>query len=271
MESKNLLSKKDLNMMAFRSMFLQASFNYERMQACGWAFSLLPGLKKIYKEDPVEFKNSLKRHMEFFNTHPFLVSAMMGLVLAMEEKKEDPEIIRALKVAMMGPLGGIGDAIFWFTLIPITASLGAGLALEGNIIGPILFIILFNVVHLPLRFGLIHYFYNFGLKAFDKLKNITSHLQKAASIVGVMVVGALIASFVKVKLALQFSVGEKIVDVQSEIIDAIMPNLLPLLLTLGIYHLIAKKGVSPTTVIWFVIGISLILSFIGSIAPFRIL
>lgn len=261
MESKKLITSKDLNKMAFASMFLQASFNYERMQACGWTFSLLPGLKKIYKDDPEGLKDALKRHMEFFNTHPFLVTAILGLVLAMEEKKEDPEVIRGLKVAMMGPLGGIGDAIFWFTLIPITASLGAGLALQGNIIGPIIFIILFNVVHLPLRFGLMHYFYAFGLQAFDTLKNVTTHVQKGASIVGVMVVGALIASFVNLKLALEFSIGEKVVNVQTEIIDAIMPNLLPLLLTLGIYHFISKKGVAPTTIIWSIIAISIVLSF----------
>lgn len=262
MESKQLLNKHDLNTIAFRSMFLQASFNYERMQACGWSFAILPGLKKIYKNQPQDFQNALKRHMEFFNTHPFLVTSIMGLVLAMEEKNEDPELIRGLKIAMMGPLGGIGDAIFWFTLIPITASLGAGLALQGNILGPFLFIILFNLVHLPLRFGLIHYFYAFGLKAFDTLKNITVHVQKAASIIGVTVVGALIASFVRIQLALEFNVGEKIVNVQTEIIDAIMPNLLPLLVTLGIYHLIAKKGFTPTTIIWFVIAISLVLSFL---------
>lgn len=261
MESKRLLKTSELNNMAVRSLFLQASFNYERMQACGWAFSILPGLKKIFKDDKKGLQESLTRHMEFFNTHPFLVTSIMGLVLAMEEKKEDAELIRGIKVAMMGPLGGIGDAIFWFTLIPIAASLGAGLALEENILGPILFIVLFNSVHLPLRFGLIHYFYSFGLKAFDTLQNVTTHVQKAASIIGVTVVGALIASFVNLKLALEFNIGEKAVNVQNDIIDAIMPNLLPLLLTLGIYHLISKKGKSPTSIIWGLIGVSLILSY----------
>lgn len=262
---KKLLTGRDLNLMAFISMFLQASFNYERMQACGWAFTLKPGLKKIFKGDKEGLKSAFRRHMEFFNTHPFLVTAIAGIIIAMEERKENPETIRAIRVAIMGPLGGIGDAIFWFTLIPITASLGTGLALEGNILGPILFVLLFNVVHLPLRFFFMHYFYNFGLHAFETLKTATKHVQKAASIVGVMVVGALIASFVKFNLALEFDVGEKIVNVQKDIIDAIMPNLLPLLLTLGIYYLIAKKGFTPTKMIWIIIVSSLVLSFFGII------
>ncbi|MGL4524749.1 MAG: PTS system mannose/fructose/sorbose family transporter subunit IID [Spirochaetia bacterium] len=267
MESKRLIDKKTLNNMAFRSMFLQASFNYERMQACGWLFSIMPGLKAIFKNDPNKLKDAQRRHMEFFNTHPFLVTSIMGLTLAMEEKGEDPELIRGMKVAMMGPLGGIGDAIFWFTLIPIAASFGASLALSGNVLGPILFLIIFNMVHLPLRWGLMHSFYKLGLEAFDKLKAVTVHFQKAATIVGLTVIGALIASYVRFQLALEFAVGsgeaQKTVNVQSEIVDAIMPNLLPLTLTLTIFYFIAKKGVKPTTIIWLLIGLGLVGSFFG--------
>lgn len=267
MESKKLIDKKTLNQMAFRSMFLQASFNYERMQACGWLFSILPGLKVIFKGNQDKLKDAMKRHMEFFNTHPFLVTSIMGLTLAMEEKGEDPELIRGMKVAMMGPLGGIGDAIFWFTLIPIAASFGASLALQGNILGPILFLFIFNIVHLPLRWGLMHSFYKLGLEAFDKLKAATMHFQKAATIVGLTVIGGLIASYVRLQLALEFSVGsgeaQKVINVQKEIVDAIMPNLLPLGLTLTIFYFIARKKVKPTTIIWILIALGLVGSFFG--------
>lgn len=266
MESKRLLTKGDLNKMAFTSMFLQASFNYERMQACGFAWSILPGIQKIYKGDPEGLKKALHRHMEFFNTHPFLVTPIMGIVIAMEEKKEDPELIRAVKVATMGPLGGIGDAIFWFTLLPIAASLGAGFALQGNIIGPIIFLVLFNIVHLGMRFGLMGYFYHFGLDAFESLKSVTTHFQKAASIIGVTVVGALIASFVRLSIIFQFNVGSgsniKVVNLQKDVIDAIMPNLLPLCFTLGIYYLISKKGWSPVRVIWAIIIFGIVMSYL---------
>lgn len=267
MASNRLLTGGDLNKMAFNSMFLQASFNYERMQACGWAWSLLPGLQKIYKGDPEGMKKALHRHMEFFNTHPFLVTPIMGIIIAMEEKKEDPELIRAVKVATMGPLGGIGDAIFWFTLLPIAASLGASFALQGNIIGPIIFLLMFNVVHLGIRFGLMGYFYEFGLEAFESLKSVTAHFQKAASIIGVTVVGALIASFVRLSLVLKFPVGTgeniKEVNVQTDVIDAIMPNLLPLCFTLGVYYLIAKKGWSPTRMIWAIIIFGILMAWLG--------
>ena len=108
------LDKKTLNNMVWRSLFLQASFNYERMQAGGWLFSILPGLKKIHKNEK-DLAASMSHNLEFFNTHPFLVNFVMGIILSMEQNKADIPMIRAVRVAAMGPLGGIGDALFWFT------------------------------------------------------------------------------------------------------------------------------------------------------------
>ena len=137
-----VVTSSDLVTMVWRSLFLQASFNYERMQACGWLYGILPVLKKIHtnKED---LSKSLKMHLEFFNTHPFLVNFIMGLVVAMEESKKDQNTIRAIKVATMGPLGGIGDALCWLTLLPITAGLGASMAMgpDPNPAGPIIFLV----------------------------------------------------------------------------------------------------------------------------------
>ena len=131
------LSNKDLNKMVWRSLFLQASFNYERMQAGGWLYSILPGLKKIHTNKD-DLSASMKHNLEFFNTHPFLITFVMGIVLSFEQKKADIQTIRAMRVAAMGPLGGIGDAIFWFTLLPIAAGIGANLSLSGSIMGPII-------------------------------------------------------------------------------------------------------------------------------------
>ena len=174
------LDNKTLNKMAWRSMFLQASFNYERMQAGGWLYSILPGLKKIHKNKE-DLSTSMKHNLEFFNCHPFLITFVMGIILSLEQKKSDVQTIRALRVAAMGPLGGIGDAIFWFTLLPISAGIGANLSLQGSILGPIIFFVLFNVVHLGLRFGLcighIKLVLMVYLNLLKMLKNLQEQLQ----------------------------------------------------------------------------------------------
>jgi len=115
------ISKKDITRLGFRSSLLQASFNYERMQAGGFTWAMLPILKKIYKDDKPGLSAAMKDHLEFINTHPNLVGFLMGLLISMEEKGENRDTIKGLKVALFGPIAGIGDAIFWFTLLPIMA------------------------------------------------------------------------------------------------------------------------------------------------------
>ena len=194
------LDNKTLNKMAWRSMFLQGSFNYERMQAGGWLYSILPGLKKIHKNKQ-DLSTSMKHNLEFFNCHPFLITFVMGIILSLEQKKSDVQTIRALRVAAMGPLGGIGDAIFWFTLLPISAGIGANLSLQGSILGPIIFFVLFNVVHLGLRFGLMHWSYKVGVDGISKLTTNAKEITRSATVLGMIVVGALIASYVSVNIA----------------------------------------------------------------------
>ncbi len=252
------LSNKQLNNLAWRSLLLQASFNYERMQAAGWLYSILPGLRHIHKNKK-DLSKSMKDHMEFFNTHPFLVTFIMGIILAMEQKKEDRESIRGIKVATMGPLGGIGDAMFFLTLLPITAGIGASLAIEGNIAGPFIFLILFNVVHFGVRFGLMRYGYKTGIKAIAKLKEGTKHVSRAASIVGLSVVGGLIATYVSFNVSYVWTSGEAELNVQSDVLDMIMPAMLPLAYTLAMYWLL-KKGRSPLVLI----GLTVLVGLAGS-------
>ncbi|MGB3159827.1 MAG: PTS system mannose/fructose/sorbose family transporter subunit IID [Carnobacterium sp.] len=256
---EKVITKKDLNRMVWRSLMLQSSFNYERMQGGGWTFGLIPGLKKIHK-DKEDLSVSLLDHMQFFNTHPFLVTFVQGIIIAMEENKEDRATIRGIKVALMGPLGGIGDAMFWLTLLPIAGGIGASLSSQGNVAGPIIFLIAFNIVHFGLRFFLMHYGYNTGTKAISSLKEGTKKISRAASIVGLAVVGALIASYVNFKLGLVIQAGEIPVNIQEGVIDQIMPKLLPLAYTFFCYWLL-KKGKSPLTLI----GMTVLIGVIGSL------
>ena len=238
------LDKKTLNKMVWRSCNLQGSFNYERMQANGWLYSILPGLLAIHGEDTEDLKISMGHNLEFFNTHPFLVTFVMGIVLSLEQQKADPATISAVRTAAAGPLGGIGDAIFWMTMLPIAASIGAGLALEGSLLGPVIFLIIYNAVQFGLRFGLMHMSYNLGTKAISILTANAKEFTHAASMLGVFIVGAMTCTFGGTTLAVTIPNGDAPVVLQS-VLDSVLPKMIPLGLTIGLYFLMTKKGWTP--------------------------
>ncbi|QIF45867.1 PTS N-acetylgalactosamine transporter subunit IID [Aeromonas veronii] len=256
------LTKQDINRFAWRSLLLQASFNYERMQASGWLYGLLPALQKIHT-NPRDLSRAMKGHMGFFNTHPFLVTFVMGIVLAMERSKQNVNSIQSTKIAVGAPLGGIGDAMFWLTLLPICGGIGADLALQGSIMGAVVFFLLFNVVHFGLRFGLAHYAYRMGVAAIPVIKANTRKVGHAASIVGMTVIGALVATYVRLGTTLEITAGDAVVKLQADVLDKLMPAFLPLLYTLAMYALI-RKGWSPLRLI----VITVVLGIVGKFAGF---
>jgi PTS system mannose-specific IID component len=198
------LSRKDRISVWWRSTFLQGSWNYERMQNGGWVYAMIPAIKKLYKtkEDRAA---ALKRHLEFFNTHPYVASPVIGVTLALEEERAngaqvDDTAIQGVKVGMMGPLAGIGDPVFWFTVRPILGALAASLALTGNILGPILFFVLWNLI----RMGFTWYTQEFGYKAGSKITDdlsggVLQDITKGASILGMFILGSLVNRWVSVK------------------------------------------------------------------------
>ena len=251
------LDKATLNKMVLRSLNLQASFNYERMQAAGWLYCILPGLEKIHSDNKEDLELSMEHNLEFFNTHPFLVTFVMGIILSLEQQKADIETIRAVRVAAMGPLGGIGDAIFWFTLVPITAGITSNMAINGSLAGPILFLLIFNIVQFACRFFLMYWSYNMGTKAVTMMTAHANEITHAASVLGVFVIGALIANYGGgTSLAISIPNGESTIVIQ-DYLNKILPLLLPLLMTLMCYFLIIKKGFTPIKliVLLLVIGI----------------
>lgn len=256
------LDKKTLNKMVWRSLNLQGSFNYERMQAAGWLYSILPGLEKIHADNKEDLETSMQHNLEFFNTHPFLVTFVMGIVLSLEQQKADINTIRAVRVAAMGPLGGIGDAIFWFTLVPITAGITSNMAINGSLAGPILFLVIFNAVQFGVRFWLMNWSYKLGSKAIEMLTSNAKEFTRAASILGVFVVGALTSNYGGTTIALEIANGESPIIIQ-DILDGVLPKLIPLVITLGLFFLIKKKGWKPVACIGLLLVIGLLGALVG--------
>ena len=210
MTEKLQLSKSDRQKVWWRSTFLQGSWNYERMQNLGWAYSLIPAIKKLYtkKEDQAA---ALERHMEFFNTHPYVAAPIIGVTLALEEERAngaaiDDAAIQGVKIGMMGPLAGIGDPVFWFTVRPILGALGASLAASGNILGPIIFFIAWNAI----RMAFLWYTQELGYKAGSEITKdmsggILQDITKGASILGMFILAVLVERWVSIKFIFNVS------------------------------------------------------------------
>lgn len=210
MAEKLQLSQSDRRKVWWRLTFLQGSWNYERMQNLGWAYALMPAIKKLYttKEDRAA---ALERHLEFFNTHPYVAAPIMGVTMALEEERAngaeiDDTAIQGVKIGMMGPLAGVGDPVFWYTVRPILGALGASMAINGNIIGPILFFVLWNLI----RIAFLWYTQELGYKAgaaisSDLSGGLLKKVTRGAAMMGMFVLGALIERWVSITFTLKVS------------------------------------------------------------------
>ena len=279
------LDNKTLNRMAWRSMQLQACFNYERMQSAGWLWAILPGLQKIHTNKD-DLATSMTHNMDFLNTHPFIVTFVMGIVLSMEQQKMDIQTIRSVRISTAAPLGGIGDALFWMSLVPIVAGMTAQMAIDGSIVGPILYFVFIFGVEMALRYGLLYWSYNMGTKAITAMTKYAKEFTHAASVLGVFIVGALIANYGGgTKLGISVPNGETAAEVEKLVVDGkevvtetvtemqpvfiniqdyfdkVLPCLIPLLLTLLCFFLIKKKGWTPVKCI----GLMLVIGIVGAV------
>jgi fructoselysine and glucoselysine-specific PTS system IID component len=257
------LTKRDIRYLFFRSLALEANFNFETWQNSGFAFTIIPVLKRLYTTKQ-SMAAALKRHLQFFNTSPYGSTLIFGITAAMEEQNSqdkdfDEESINSVKLGLMGPLAGVFDSLFWGTFKVIAAGVGTSLAIKGNVMGPLLFILIFNVPHLLLRYNLTFVGYNAGTKFLQNLakNNVMDRLTKGAAILGLMVVGAMPATLISITTPL--TIGAKSgVSVQS-ILDQIVPAVIPLGLTFLVYYFV-KKNVKTT---YLLLGL-LALGFLGS-------
>lgn len=239
------ITKKDLRKVFWRSFTLEGSWNYERMSHMGYAYAMVPILKKLYTNKK-DLSMALKRHLEFMNITPHFVTLLLGISTAMEEQnanddKFDESSISSVKTGLMGPIAGIGDSIVWGTLKIIAAGVGISLAIKGSILGPILFLLIFNVPLYILRYICMFSGYRLGTGLLSKVEKsgIMDKVTYGAAILGVTVIGGMSATMVNFTLPFTVGTGETAVKLQS-ILDGIMPALLPLGLTGMIYYLLGK-------------------------------
>lgn len=272
--SEKTLTKGDRIKMFLRSNFQQASFNYERIHALGMAFDMVPAIKRLYdtKEDQAA---ALKRHLTFFNVTPGMAGPVLGVTAALEESKAngadiDESTIGSIKVGLMGPLCGVGDPIFWGTLRPIAAAVGASLALNGSALGPVLFFLVFNLVRVAaLWFGL-EFGYKKGVGLVHNLAgNMLQKITEGASILGLFVMGALVSKWTTINVPLVVSqvtteAGTVITTVQ-DILDQLLPGILALGLTLLVSKML-KKNVSPIAIIFILFAVGIVGYGLGILA-----
>lgn len=262
------LTKKDLTRVAIRSLGMEWDWNYERQMNMAFCYSMLPVIKKLYptKEEQTE---AMQRHLEFFNTTPHLSTLILGITAAMEEQnandpKFETESINNVKVSLMGPLAGIGDSFIWGTLRIIATGVGVSLAAQGNILGPLLFLLLFNIPAQGLRFYLMHAGYKLGSGFLAKVQEsgLMEILTYGASVLGLMVIGGMTAENVAITVPLVIGSGDAATTL-GDICNTIMPGLLPLAFTLLMYWLVSKKNVKTTTLLVALVVVGLAGSFFG--------
>ena len=242
------LSKRDVSTAAWRwAFFCLASQNYERMMGTPFCHSLSGSLEKLYEGDREGLSRALQRNMTFFNTEPQLGAIIPGICLALEEEKAndpsfDDEIIQSTKNALMGPFAGIGDSILVGTINPILLSIGIGLSAGGNPLGPIVFLALWCGIVIPLKYFLFVKGYDLGADAVKLLTNVElkDKITTALTIIGLIVIGGAVA--------FTYTSGDMVINLQ-EILDKIMPNLVPLVIALVSYLLVSKKGWSANKLI----------------------
>ena len=243
----------------------ETGWNYEKMMGSGYCYSIMPALKEIYKDDPDALQQAVKNHLQFFNSTPHMVNLILGVNLAIEEelKSDGKDVVTSVKTGLMGPLAGVGDSIFGVIWGTVMGAIAGNMGLQGNIFGALLWVLGNIVLILPIRYFLFELGYREGTNVVSTLGDKMKSLIDSANILGLTVVGALIPTVVSISIPAVFKMGEFEMSVQTDMLDAIMPNLLPVLFVAFVYWLLSRKGMNSTKTILLVMVFAIVCSFFG--------
>lgn len=260
------LSKKDLLKNWALIYSNEAAYNYERLQALGQTNAMVPIMRKLYPNDTKKQAQELKKYMIFYNTEPsFIGTVIPGIATAMEEQRANgaeeitDETINSLRTGLMGPIAGIGDTLSQGIIYPILAGIGCSLAIAGNYLGPLFFEVVYKTLLIVIGWNMYKLGYSRGKSFILKImrEGTINKLTDVFGMIGLMVVGCMTASRVAIRVPLKLNIGNVHMNIQSQVLDALMPGLVPLALTLFVYWLIRKKiNVNWIIVFIFIIGIA---------------
>lgn len=262
MSSKEL-TKSDLRKCLHRYIFTrQAPFNYETMQSGGFVYSIHPALEKIYDDDDV-IAEKHKSYYKFYNTQPWMGNLILALDIAIEQTEEENATTTAvdLRTALMGPLAGLGDSIIFILPMTILGAIAAYMALEGSIVGWVIA----QTIQMIIWFAFYKLFfvaYKQGVSFVTSKSAQLNHLTEAAAIIGLSVIGALIASTVNVKAGIQLNYGE-VEQSLNDLLNTILPNFMNVVAVILIYLGLDIKKMSSGKMVIIVIVVSIILSSLG--------
>ncbi len=251
--------------------FLHGIYNYRSMQGVGVCHSMIPVIRRLYdtKED---IAAALKRHLVFFNTNTTTGTIATGIMASMEEQRANgapltDEMINSVKTSLMGPLAGLGDSIWQGMLIPIMAALGISMGLEGNVAGPIVFTVLILGITYPLSYWWFVAAYRQGGQIIQRLteSGLLQTAMSAVNFVGLMAAGALTARYINFGLVAEVVIGDMPpVNLQTAVLDKLVPNMLPLLLVLGVWQAL-RKGKKVNQIIFVLFGVGIVLGYFNII------
>ena len=251
---------------------VEVPVSFDRMQALGFCYSINKILRKVYKDQPEELQQAMRRHARMFNTNADWGSVIHGIIISLEEQRASgnkdvsEEMMESLKIGLMGPLAGIGDSVDQGIVMTIPLAIFVPMALNGSIFAAFVP----SLIYMAWAYGFSWFLFNRG---YNLGKNsVLSILQSGAikkvidiaSIVGLFMIGCLSAAYVKFETILSYSSEAETIQVQ-ELIDNMIPNLLPFALVMGIYYFIIKKGPKYLQIILFVMVFAILLTLIGVI------
>jgi PTS system mannose-specific IID component len=265
---KSVVTKSWLNWLFHN----QACYNYERMQGVGFLHAMVPVINRLYKDNPEEKKAAMMRHTAFFNSEPCFGSPIVGLTVAMEEKRAegadfDDDAINSVKSGLMGPASGIGDTVIQGVLVPLLLAFAISISVSGNLVGPVLYGVVITAIILGISYLGFMLGYRKGNEAIVTMleSGVINKVVTGAGIMGCIVLGALVSNYVSLSCVIQVAQGSgKAFDIQKQLFDVICPKILPLLLTFGCYKLM-EKGHSSIRVMLYIIAFGVVGGFLGII------